>query len=140
MARTSNRYDDCNFQLLRESRLNSVQGPASTVAFAHFQSRNKSVVRAVHVRLASAASAAGGSIHVARLLNGPSNTSLQTLKTMTMVSATSAGTQWSYTLTTNHTLASLSDKIVLVTTGACDKGKFDVTYEYQLLTPLVIEQ
>jgi len=139
MSRKITNYADANLRLLREAHVRGV-GPASTVDFAHFMSRNKCVVRAVHVRLSSAASAAGGSIHVARRRNAPSNTSIQTLGTETMVSATSAGTSWSYTLTTNNTLTSLKDVMVLNTTGACDQGKFDVVYEYQLLSELTVEQ
>ena len=137
MADYITRYDSPAFSGLKEAHYVGVSQNVSAVAFAHFRTRNKAIVRYVNVRLQSACSAAAGTVCVVRVINHPSNTSAQTLATMTMVSATSAGTIWTYTLTTNNTVTSIHDAIYLYSTG-CDKGKFGVVYEYNLIPPITL--
>lgn len=125
---TISQYDDPNFTVLREHFRKAVQGPASVTDFAQFFSRNKILVRAVHAKLASAASAAGGTLHVTR--------SAVTISSKTLVSATSAGSITSFTLTTLNTLHTITEIMALRVSGAADKGKWDVIYEYQILPDL----
>ena len=114
-------YDHPHFTISRESRMAAVQGPASAVDFAHFRSRNKVLLRAIHVNLRSA-----GSLHYTR--------SAVTLASKTISSA-SVGYSAVLTLTTNNTLHTISEVAAIRITGAADKGKWDVLYEYDILYP-----
>ncbi len=118
-------YDDPNYTVLRETRYQGVQGPASLTDFAHFFSRNKVLVRCVIARLKSAASAAGGSLHVAR--------SAVTIASKVLTSATSAGSLQIFTLASLNTLHTITEMMSLRVSGAADKGKWDVIYEYDIL-------
>src|SRR5512135_745076 len=128
------RYDSPAFGY-KECHYVGVSQGVSATPFGFFRTRNKAIVKFVNVRLQSACSAAAGTVCVVRVRNHPSNTSAQTLATMTMVSATSAGTIWTYTLTSSNTVTSIHDAIYLYSTG-CDKGKFGVVYEYTLIPPI----
>jgi|TARA_Y100000310_G_scaffold42078_1_gene39376 hypothetical protein len=119
-------YDHPHFTISRESRMAAVQGPASAVDFAHFRSRNKVLLRAIHVNLRSAASGTAGSLHYTR--------SAATLASKTISSA-SVGYSAVLTLTTNNTLHTISEVAAIRITGAADKGKWDVLYEYDILYP-----
>jgi hypothetical protein len=134
MGETIDRYDDANFTLLREERMPSVQAGVSLVDFAHFMSRNKVIVHAVHVRIASAASVAGGSLVAVR----SRSSSAKTINSYSLTSATSAGSQFSITLASLNTITSLNDYIGL-RLKSNDKGKWDVTYEYQILPPTLLK-
>ena len=112
---------------LHECRMNKVQGPASATDFAHFRSRNIVILRAVHAVIRSAASAAGGSLHFTR--------SGVTLFSKTIVSATSAGSLFTITLTSSNTLHTITEVGALRVTGAADKGKWDVLWEYDVVYP-----
>ena len=124
------KYDDANFKVIREARLDKCQAGVSLVDFAHFYCRNKVLVRAVHARLHSAASVAAGSLVVVRSRTG----SAATIQTKSLLSATSAGSISSITLSSLNTLGSINDYIALRLKGN-DKGKWDVVYEYQVLPP-----
>lgn len=132
MARKVEKYDDPNFKLLREQMMPAVQGPLSLIDFAHFRSRNKCIVHAIHVRVASGASVAGGSMVAVRARNTPSNASVQTINSFSLVSQTSAGSMFTITLASLNTVNSISDHIAL-RLKTTDLGKYDVTYEYQIL-------
>ena len=121
------KYSDANFTILREQLLNHVQGPASATDFAHFASRNIVIVRAVHVWVRSACSATAGSLHFCR--------SSVTITSKTVASMGDAGTYYCITLTTNNTLHTITEVASLRVSGACDKGEFDVLYEYQVIYP-----
>lgn len=120
-------YSHSDYTGLQQTWMNRVQGPASVTNFAHFGTRNKVLVRAVHVFVRSAASAAGGSLHVMR--------STVTIKSLTVASATTAGTYHCFTLSSLNTLHTIGEQMALRVSGACDKGEFDVCYEYQILYP-----
>lgn len=134
MAKTVDRYDDANFTILRQANVPSAQAGVSLVDFAHFRCRNKCIVHAVNFRIQSAASAAAGSLVAVRCRNTPSNSSVQTINSYSLVSATSAGSLGTITLASLNTLTSISDYIAL-RLKSNDKGKWDVVYEYQLLPP-----
>ena len=120
-------YSDEQFTGLREVWLNKVQGPAASVTnFAHFASRNKILVRAVHIFARSAASGTAGSMHVVR--------GTTTIASKTMSSLADAGKYHCITCTTLNTLATITDVVALRASGN-EKGKFDVCYEYQVLFP-----
>lgn len=125
----ASQYDDPNFTVLREQRFCAVQGPASATDFAHFRSRNKVLIRSVHVVMRSAASGTAGSLHFTR--------SAVTIASKT-VSAASVGYSMVITLTTNNTLATITEVAAIRMTGAADKGKWDVLYEYQILPPMTM--
>ena len=112
---------------LHECRMNKVQGPASVTDFAHFRSRNIVILRAVHAVLRSAASAAAGSLHFTR--------SGVTLFSKTILSATSAGSLFTITLTSSNTLHTITEVGALRVSGAADKGKWDVLWEYDVIYP-----
>ncbi len=88
----------------------------------------------VHAKLISAASAEAGSLVIVKVRNSPSNTSVQTIYTKSLLSATSAGSAISFTLSSLNTINSLADYIAL--RGKSNEGgKWAVTYEYRLLPP-----
>ena len=120
-------YDHPQFSIVYETRYLNAQAGASTAAFAHFRSRNKVLLRAVHAIVKSAASAAGGSLHYLR--------SAATLASKTIVSATSVGYSLCITLTGNNTLHTITEVAALAVSGAADKGKWDVIWEYEILYP-----
>jgi hypothetical protein len=120
-------YSHSDYTGLKECFLNKVQMAASLTHAAHFASRNKVLVRAVHVWVRSAASAAGGSLHVTR--------SEVTIASVTLASATTTGTYHCLTCTTLNTLNTITEVMSLEVSGAADKGKLDVLYEYQVLYP-----
>ncbi len=111
---------------LHECRINKAQGPTSATDFAHFRSRNKVIMRAVHVYMISAASGTAGSLHFTR--------SGVTLFTKT-ISAASVGYSMCITLTSSNTLNTISEIAALRITGAADKGKWDVLWEYDVVYP-----
>ncbi|MDY6893896.1 MAG: hypothetical protein SVO01_00535 [Thermotogota bacterium] len=118
------RYDDPHYNIMREARYSSVQGPVSATDFAHFRSRSKVLLHAVHVKMMSAASGTAGSLHYTR--------SAATLVSKT-VSSASVGFSMCITLTTNNTLHTISEIAAIRMTGAADKGKWDVIWEYEIL-------
>lgn len=120
-------YTHPQYTELHEARMCAVQGPASVTDFAHFRSRNIVILRAVHAVLKSAASAAAGSLHVTR--------SGITIATKTIVSATSAGSLFTITLTSSNTLHTITEVGALRVSGAADKGKWDVLWEYDVVYP-----
>ena len=119
-------YDHPYFQILFERAFTKVQGPASATDFAHFMSRNKVLLRAVHVWMRSAASSTAGTLHFTR--------SAVTIASKTVTSA-SVGYSICITLTTNNTLSTITEVGALRMTGAADQGKWDVLWEYQVLYP-----
>lgn len=129
MAKNIKDYDNPQFSVLREARYAAVQGPASTTDFAYFRSRNMVLIKAVHVNMRSAASGTAGSLHFTR--------SAVTIASKT-VSSASVNYSAVITLTTNNTLHTISEVGALRMTGAADKGKWDVIYEYQVLSPATI--
>lgn len=134
-VRTITAYDDPNFQVVRHAHMPQCQAGVSLTNFAAFRTRNKCVVTAANVRLHSAASAAAGAIAICRRRNSPSNTSLATIATYSLTSATSAGSIFSITLPTLNTLTTIHDAVVCVLNGN-DKGKWDIVYEYQMLSDM----
>jgi len=133
MGYTFSKYDDPNFQIIRQVNIPAqAQAPVSLTDFSHFQCRNRCIVHAVSFRLKSAASVAGGSIVAVRCRNTPSNSSVQTINSYSLISATSAGSMGTITLASLNTLESISDYIA-VRLKSNDKGKWDIMYEYQLL-------
>jgi hypothetical protein len=121
-------YDHPFFTMLHERYENAVQGPASATDFAHFRSRNKILLRAVHVWLRSNASATSGSLHFTR--------SAVTIASKTVAEASVTGAySLCITLTTNNTLHTITEFGAIRMTGAADKGKWDVLWEYQVLYP-----
>lgn len=133
MSENISRYDDANFTIIRQANVpGQAQAPVSLTDFAHFQCRNRCIVHAVNFRLKSAASVAGGSLVAVRCRNTPSNSSVQTIASYSLISATSAGSLGTITLASLNTLESLSDYIA-VRLKSNDKGKWDIVYEYQLL-------
>lgn len=126
------KYDDPNFTILREAHVGPAGISGSLTDFCHFRTRNKAIVYAAHVKLVSAASAIAGSLVIVKMRNHPSNTSVQTIYTKSLVSATSAGSAISFTLSSLNTMNSLADYIgIRLKSNA--KGKWIITYEYQLL-------
>jgi len=119
-------YDHPYFQILFERFQNNLQGPVSATDFAHFMSRNKVLLRAVHVWMRSAASGTAGTLHFTR--------SAVTLASKTVASA-SVGYYACITLTADNTLHTITEVAALRMTGAADKGKWDVLWEYQVLYP-----
>ena len=120
-------YSEPQYTGLREVWMNMVKGGESTVHVAHFASRNKILVRALHLWVRSACTAAGGSIQVSRdttSIAGKGATSMTTV-----------GTYHCITLTTLNTLATITEVISMETNGTCGGGDFDIMYEYQVLYP-----
>ena len=122
-------YSQDYFTELKECWLNKVQGPASATDFAHFAARNKVLIRAVHIWCRSAASGTAGSLHFVR--------STVTIASKT-ISSMSLGVAMSLTLTATNTLHTITEIASLRVTGAADKGKWDVLYEYQVLYPATL--
>jgi hypothetical protein len=124
-------YSHPYFTEMKEMWLNKVQGPASVTDFAHFCSRNKVLVRAVHLWLRSDASGTAGSLHVCR-------------SGVTIASKALAGYEVSaeyyacMTLTTLNTLHTITEIVSLQVSGTADRGKVDVLYEYQILYPATL--
>lgn len=118
-------YSHSDYTGLREHWLNMVNISAtSNTAFAHFASRNKILVRAVHVWTRSSGSGAG-SLEVYR---GGSIAAKLTTPSM------QAGHYYCVTLTADNTAETITTVFSLRrTTG--DKGDVDVLYEYQVLYP-----
>jgi len=121
----STAYDHPNCIVTRQTYLHAAQGAASLVTFADFIVRGKIRVRSVTAYLVSAASAAGGTLHVTR--------SGVTIASQTMVSATSVGSVYTFTLDSLNTLSTVTEIMGLRVSGAADKGKYNVIYEYEVL-------
>lgn len=120
-------YSHSDYTGLREIWLNKVQGAVASVTdFAHFASRNKILVKAVHLFVRSTASNTAGSMHVTR--------SGVTIASKTMSSMADSGTYHCITCTTLNTLSTITEQIAIRASGN-EKGKFDVCYEYQVLYP-----
>lgn len=120
-------YSHEDYTGLKEAWINKAQGAASLTDIAHFASRNKVLVRAVHIWVRSACSAATGSAYVTR--------SAVTIGSVTLASATTVGTYHCITLTTLNTLATITEQMAIRMGAGVDKGEFDVCYEYQILYP-----
>ena len=130
--RTLDRYDDPNFTILRQSNIEG-SNVTSLTDFCKFVSRNKAIVHAVHWHLVSAASAAGGSLVAVR----SRSTSAATIKSYSLTSATSVGSYGTMTLGSLNTVTSIGDYIACrVKSNA--KGKWNITYEWQLLPPTLL--
>jgi hypothetical protein len=120
-------YSGAQFTGLREVWMNKVQGAAASVTnFAHFASRNKILIRAVHIFVRSTASGTAGSMHVVR--------DTTTIASKVMSSLADSGTYHCITCTTLNTLSTITEVAALRASGN-EKGKFDVMYEYQVLYP-----
>lgn len=120
-------YSHEEYTGLNEQWINVATNPGSVTNFAHFGSRNKILIRAAHVFVRSAASAAGGSLHVMR--------STVTIASVTLASATTVGTYHCLTCTTLNTLATIAEQVSMRSSGNSGGGKYDVCYEYQVLYP-----
>ena len=112
---------------LQEARYCAVQAGASTAPFAYFRSRNKVIIRAVHAIVASACSAAAGTLCFYR--SGVS------IAPKTIASGNSVGYSLCITLTTLNTLNTITEVAYLRVDGASDKGKWDVIWEYDVVYP-----
>lgn len=120
-------YDHPQFLVLQECRFNKVTGAsASLTDFAHFFSRNKVIVRAVHARSVSAPTLPGGLLIVTR--------SAVTIASKSFESATSAGSIMTITLTTLNTLSTITELLAL-RFSANEKGDWDIIYEFETLCP-----
>ena len=121
-------YSHSDYTGLREAFFNRVHFTTSATEYAQFASRNKVLVRAVHVWIRSAMSAAGGSLYVAR--------GTTTIAAVTVVSGTTTGTYHCITCTSLNTLATITDVMGVGCSGAVGgKGDLDIMYEYQVLYP-----
>lgn len=122
-------YDNPNFSIIRESRLNAVQSPsASLTDFAHFRCRNKCIVKTVTVHCKSLPSAI--TTWSLQVMRGASTIAAKTISSFSVVGDLSA----IITLTSSNTLNSAGESINLEL-DSTEKGKFDVIYEYQILPP-----
>lgn len=123
-------YSHPIYTTTHECRFTKVQGPTSTLAFAHFRSRNKVIVRAVHAIVVSICSAGGGSLGVQR------DTTSLTFRTLVSANSLGAtGNSVCMTLTSSNTLNTITEVMSLVVTGAADRGKWDVIWEYDVVYP-----
>ena len=124
------RYDDPNFTVVREQRMVAVQGPAASLTdFARFRCRNKCIVKSVMVHCTSLPSAVTTwTLLVMRA--GATTVNKYTVSSFSVVGDISM----LLTLSTLNTLVSAGERIALQF-DTTEKGKFDVTYEYQLLPP-----
>lgn len=130
MAEKIQKYDDPNFTVIREARLNVVQSPATSLTdFAHFRCRNKCIVRSVTVHCTSLPSAA--TTWSLQVMRGSSTIGAKTVTSFSVIGDLSA----TITLTSSNTLLSASESISLEL-DTTEKGKFDVIWEYQLLPPV----
>lgn len=122
-------YDDPNFAIIKEARLNQIQSPAASLTdFAVFRCRNRCVVKTVTVHCHSLPSAVTTwSINVMR--------GATTVKTFAVTSFSVVGDLSAViTLASSNTLNSLGESISLEL-DTTEKGKFNVIYEYQVLPP-----
>jgi hypothetical protein len=130
-------YSHPKYTVTREHRTGKIQGPLSTIDFAHFRSRNKTIVRSVNIRMISAASAtlSLGSCCVTRRL-GASTTSSHTISNGTAWAASAAmtGTTMTITLSSSNTLTSVKDYMALRLIGF-DVGEYAVMWEYDVVYP-----
>jgi hypothetical protein len=130
-------YSHPNYTVTREHRTGRIQGPLSTIDFAHFRSRNTTIVRSMTLRMISAASASlsVGSVCVTRRF-GNSTLSSHTVSNGTAWAASAAmtGTTVTVTLSSSNTLTSISDYMAIRLIGL-DVGEYDVLWEYDVVYP-----
>lgn len=132
MSEQHSRYDDPNFTIIRECRLNDEQSPsASLTDFAHFRSRNKCIVKSVTVHCSSLPSAI--TTWSLQVMRGSTTIGAKTITSFSVVGDLSA----TITLVSSNTLLSASETISLEL-DSTEKGKFDVIWEYQLLPSLTV--
>jgi hypothetical protein len=126
------KYDDPNFQIIREQRYIAVQSPSASLSdFAVFRCRNRCIVNTVVVHCASLPSAA--TTWSLQVMRGASTIAAKTVSSFSVVADLSAV----ITLTSSNTLETITDSINLEL-DTTEKGKFHVIYEYQLLPPASI--
>lgn len=120
-------YSHSDYSGLREQWMNMVVvGATSGTAFAHFASRNKIIVRAVHIWARSAMSATAGTLAVYR--------GASAAKKITLTSMADAGKYFCATLTADNTADTITT-VFSLKTESTEKGDWDVLYEYQVLYP-----
>jgi len=119
-------YSHSDYTGLKEVWINKVQMGACVTPVAQFSSRNKILVRAMHVWTRSAASGSAASLTVTR--------SGVTIASKVGASLNATGIYFCVTCTTLNTLSTITEQVGFqLDTG--DKGKWDVMYEYQVLYP-----
>jgi len=119
-------YSHAHFTGLKETFMNRVQAVVSTSTFAHFASRNKILVRAIHTWVRSAFSLTAASLGIQR--SGVS------IGYITAASMADVGKYHYKALTASNTLHTITEVMNLHYPGD-GKGELDVLYEYQVLYP-----
>lgn len=117
-----------------EHRICKIQGPNSLIDFAHFRSRNTTIVRAMHIYCASAPSTpstatnlvTSGSLFITRASS--------TIRTGVTLSGVVAGWSLCVTLSSSNTTSSMGEWMAVRLKGM-DKGQWDIIWEYDIIYP-----
>ncbi len=123
-------YSHPQYTILHECLFNKVAVAATSTNYAHFRSRNKVIVRAVHFALRSNASATSGTLKIFR-----SAVSIGKAITPSHVSTGGAEYVTTATLVSSNTLNTITEYMSFQAQGGLNLGKWDVLYEYDVVYP-----